>query len=143
MIPTTQCLKVAELRKRYGNDINLRIWMENPANMYVGRKGRIFITVGGESEIFHYPGSVWANPYKLDQTGVPEIVMNGEIEDIKKSRYTTRESLLRYEEYVRRNLWNRLNELDGRTLGCFCKQGEVERCHAQVLVRLWREKNGL
>ena len=58
-----------------------------------------FIAVPEGNVVYHYTGSVWANPFVLAK--------------------------------------------DGKVLGCFCKQGAVERCHAQVLVRLWREKRGM
>ena len=41
--------------------MNLRKWIENPNNVYVGRRGRIFI----DKEIFHYKESPFANPFKV------------------------------------------------------------------------------
>ena len=115
-IPKTECIAVAELRKIYGKEIDLEKWMEMEKNLYTGRKGRIFIN----KEIFHYLGSKWANPYK-----VPE--------------YKLEDSLRLYEEYVRSrpDLIESLKELEGKTLGCFCKQ--TEPCHAKVLVKLFKE----
>ena len=137
--PTTQCIKVASLRDK--GFANLQNWMQSPNALYVGRAGRVFITQEG-NYVYHYKRSDWANPFVLSKDGKTTIVMIGDREDTKKSRYSLKDSLTRYEAYVRANLWNRLNELDGKVLGCFCKQLE-ESCHAQVLVRLWREKNGL
>jgi hypothetical protein len=52
-IPTTQCLKVASLRKKYGDkNIDLEKWMAMPNNLYTGRRGRIFIGSGDEKRIF-------------------------------------------------------------------------------------------
>lgn len=62
---TTECIKVAELRKKYGPDIDLKKWMAQPNNLYCGRAGRIFIYHGKEKERFAYPASIWANPYRV------------------------------------------------------------------------------
>lgn len=113
--PTTQCIKVSHLRKKYNDpNINLRKWMEMENNLYVGRHGRIFIN----KEIFHYPASKWKNPYKV-------------------SDYTLAESLALYEEHIRKNLVQDLKELSDKSLGCFCDQSNP--CHAQVLVKLYNE----
>jgi hypothetical protein len=115
-IPKTECVAVGELRKGYGNDIDLEKWMKIEKNLYVGRKGRIFIN----KEIFHYPGSKWGNPYKI-------------------SEYSLEDSLRLYEEHVRNNpeLIKTLKELEGKTLGCFCKQSGP--CHAKILAKLFQE----
>lgn len=42
-----------------------------------------------------------------------------------------------YECYVRAHLWNDLHELDGQTLGCWCKP---KACHGDVLKRLREEQ---
>lgn len=115
----TICVKVASLRKVYGKDINLRLWLENPDNLYVGRNGRIFI----DEEVFHYPASKWGNPFKV--TG--------------KDSYSLEESLRLYREHVLGSeLVNDLEELKGKTLGCWCDQSGD--CHAKVLKELYEEK---
>jgi hypothetical protein len=48
-----------------------------------------------------------------------------------------------YERHVREDLWDDLDELDGKVLGCWCvttDQLEPVQCHGQVLMRLLREK---
>lgn len=49
------------------------------------------------------------------------------------------ESLALYEDYIRNSptLWDSLDELDGKTLGCYCKP---KPCHGDVLVNLFNEK---
>lgn len=115
---TTQCIKVAALRKKSGDDdMNLEKWMSNPNNVYVGRRGRIFIGSGNDKKIFNYPGSKFANPYKVGKEG-----------------YTLDESLELYEEYLKNSgLINEIEELRGKNLGCFCDQNG--KCHAKVLVK--------
>ena len=113
---TTQCLKVASLRKETGDpNINLKTWMSNPQNVYVGRRGRIFIGSGDDKEIFHYPASKFANPYLL-------------------SEYTLEESLMLYKDYLKSSgLIDQLEELRGKNLGCFCDQ--CGKCHAKILAK--------
>ena len=46
--------------------MNLKRWMSDPQNVYVGRRGRIFI----DGDIFHYRESKWANPYTVKEYGL-------------------------------------------------------------------------
>lgn len=112
---TAVCIKVDALRKASGDrSADLRKWMEDPNNIYVGRHGRIFI----DKEIFPYKGSKWANPYKVGPKD-----------------YTLEESIRLYRKHlVDSGLINDIHELDGKQLGCFCDQSDV--CHAQVLAEL-------
>ena len=48
-----------------------------------------------------------------------------------------------YELHVRAHLWNDLEELRGKVLGCWCvttDKLEPLQCHGQVLMKLLREK---
>ncbi len=127
--PKAVCVRVSELRKRHDKSYNLKTWMSDDNNLYVGRRGRIFITdhgtlsIGKEKAIFHYKESKWANPFKVG-----------------KNHYTLVDSLILYEKYVREstNLRNDWSELKGLTLGCFCLPNSG--CHAKVLVRLYKER---
>ena len=56
-------VKVAELRASGYADFEA--WLKDPKNLYVGRRGRIFIHTDGRKRIFHYPGSKWQNPYAI------------------------------------------------------------------------------
>ena len=103
------CVKVNNLRKIGYTD--LRNWLSDENNLYVGRKGRIFI----DGKIFHYKGSIFGNPYKL-------------------SEYSITESLEKYEKYIRENLMTELKSLRGKNLGCFCDFDN--RCHVDVLLIL-------
>jgi hypothetical protein len=119
---TTQCLKVASLRKETNDQtITLEKWLKNPNNVYVGRRGRIFIGQGDEKVIFHYKGSKYANPYKVGK---------------KEGEYTLEESIKLYEKYLAdNNLIEEIKvELKGKNLGCFCDQ--KGQCHAKVLAKI-------
>lgn len=55
-------------------------------------------------------------------------------------------TLEEYEAWVRENLWDDLEELRNRKLGCWCvttTELEPVRCHGQVLMKLLLEKGGL
>lgn len=68
-------------------------------------------------------GSVWGNPFTVEQYG-----RDGCIE--------------KYEQYIRDKLrlnpemWQELQKLEGKVLGCFCKP---KRCHGDILVKILEE----
>lgn len=114
---TTQCVKVSELRKAGYTD--LKHWLSDSNNIYVGRAGRIWIH-GSEKEIFHYKSSKWANPFKVSQNCPLEA------------------SLKKYRQYLDDSgLINALEELRGYTMGCWCNS---HKCHAVILANLLNEK---
>ncbi len=117
---TTQCLKVSSLRKETKDvSMTLKKWMENPKNVYVGRNGRIFIGTGDDKEIFHYKGSKYVNPYKVGT---------------KPGEHTLKESIKLYRAHLKREgLLDKIEELRGKNLGCFCDQSGDKQCHAKVL----------
>lgn len=122
---TTQCLKVASLRKESGDEsITLEDWMKDPKNVYVGRHGRIFIGSGEEKRIFHYEGSKFANPYKVGK---------------KEGEYTLEKSLKLCAKYLKDNdlVDAAKEELKGKNLGCFCDQKGP--CHAKILAEIANE----
>jgi hypothetical protein len=76
-------------------------------------------------------GSKWGNPYttiKDKETLASEIVD------------TSEEAISKYKDYVLSNpdLYNSLDELEGKVLGCFCKP---KPCHGDVLLELISQKN--
>jgi hypothetical protein len=117
----TQCVKVDALRKSSGDKtITLKKWMKDENNVYVGRQGRIFIGKGDDKEIFHYKGSKFANPYKVG---------------IKEGEYSLEESLKLYKKHLKKTgLDKEVEELRGKTLGCFCDQKGP--CHAKILAEM-------
>jgi len=62
----------------------------------------------------------------------------------KDSKWRNRSKTLKeYEQWVRANLWDDLDELKGKVLGCWCiftKEIEPVKCHGQILMKLVREK---
>ena len=116
------CVKKANLNK-IGYE-NLREWLANKNNLYVGRYGRISVKENdGSISIFHYPGSKWGNPFKVSEEMPVE------------------KSLKLYEEHLHKSgLIKQLLELQGKNLGCFCENNA--QCHAKLLVKLLKEKEG-
>lgn len=107
------CVKVASLRKKYDKNMNLKKWLENPDNVYVGRRGRIFI----DKEIFHYGDSVFKNEFTV-------------------KKYGLNECLKLYEESLLLKIKNQqvnLDDLRGKNLGCFCDIGD--KCHIDILLK--------
>lgn len=83
-------------------------WLLKKKHVYIGRN---VVYVG-------VPASKWANPYSAKKFGLDKC-------------------LSKYEKYVRDNLYDDLEELCGKTLGCWCKPN---KCHGDVLKKLLDEK---
>ena len=106
-------VKVGDLRKT-GCD-TLVDWLNaSTDHVYIGREARY---VEGAKQ------SKWHNPFSAKQHGLDKC-------------------LCLYEEYIRSNLtlWDDIDDLDGKTLGCWCVP--KTRCHGQVLIQLLNEKQG-
>jgi hypothetical protein len=128
-IPLSQCVKVGELRKAYpAENIDLEKWMAKDNCLYVGRRGRVFIKQDdGSNKVFSYSDSDWRNPFKVGT---------------KKGQHSLEQSLELYKKHIlESNLRNRISELEGKTLGCFCDQKEP--CHAKVLVEMFKIRDSL
>lgn len=64
--------------------------------------------------------------------------LNGEIH-IRRKNISLDECLNLYEKYIRgSDLYNSLDELKGKELGCWCKPN---RCHGDILIKLLNEKS--
>jgi hypothetical protein len=87
--------------------------LNHPDFLYVGRR----FTMGG----YNLKASPWQNPFTTKIHG-------------------REKSIELYEWHVRSCEWllERLPELEGKVLGCWCKPWE--RCHADVLIRLFEER---
>lgn len=112
-------IKVANIRPKYKD---LAEWMGDPNNVYIGRKGIVFIN----GERYPKQDSIWHNPFKIDS--------------IHDRNYVIQQ----YEIYIR----NKINEnsqlkqellkLKGKNLGCWCSP---EKCHGDILLKLIEEFN--
>lgn len=104
-------VKVAHIRPQYQN---LKEWCEDPNNVYIGRRGIVFI------DKVRYPtkDSIYANPYKVSKT-------------------LTREDVIKmYRDYIVKKISSGeidIEALRGKNLGCWCKP---EACHGDVLIEL-------
>lgn len=81
-------------------------------------------------DIYIGRGSKWGCPYTIIKD---RPTLAKEIVDTKE------EALAKYKEYVLASpeLVNSLDELEGKTLGCFCKP---DKCHGDVLLELLTQK---
>ena len=113
-------IKVGELRKIYNDPrITLKSWMNDPDNVYIGRRGIIVI----DGKRFPERDSIWANPYKVGRDGNREEVIGKYRSYIK-------------EKISREDLKQELLNLRGKVLGCWCKP---DGCHGDVLIELLRD----
>jgi len=109
-------VKVKNIRPKYDN---LREWMEDPNNVYIGRHGVVFI----DNERFPKQGSIFANPFTVKEYGREQVLEKYKIwlkEQIKKGKITKEQILA----------------LKGKSLGCWC---HPEPCHGDVLVEFINE----
>ena len=121
---TTVCnVKVSFIRPK-GFD-NLKLWCEDDNNVYIGRRGIVFIKneESGGKERYPTRDSKWANPFKLGKG---------------KNAMSREESIEKYEEYICQKIQEdpetyNLSELKGKNLGCWCCP---EKCHGEVLKKL-------
>jgi len=109
--------KVQFIRPQYKN---LKEWMEDPKNVYVGRAGVVFI----ENQRFPKNMSSFANPFKIDKDSTRDEVIQ------KYKAYIT--DKLQQEPALQQELI----QMKGKNLGCWCFP---EPCHANVLIELIAE----
>ncbi len=119
-------VKVKYLRKGKpkGDKTNLRDWMQNPGNVYCGRKQIVFLPILNQTIVpgekpkkarFPMRNSIWHNPYKGEG------------------------AIQKFEKYIRKkldasaSLRMELQKLRGKNLGCWCKPAP---CHVDVIVKL-------
>jgi len=120
-LPKRVCIKQKNLLQLGYS--NLEEWLKNPNNLYVGRRGRIFIGSGTEKRVFFYPQSKWGNPYKIKDH--PNITIDNLI-------------LLYKQHLITSGLINQIDELLNKNIGCFCDL--KDRCHTDVLISNLSEK---
>jgi hypothetical protein len=117
-------VKVANIRPL--GFTNLREWISDSQNEYIGRKGIVFI----DGQRFPKQDSMWANPFKVGRDGTREEVIQ------KYGLYI--QEKLKDPEYK-----DAIETLRGKKLGCWCKP---EGCHGDVLLEfiyLINEEQGL
>ena len=106
--------KVKFIRPKYQN---LKQWTEDINNVYIGRRGIVFI----DNERFPKKDSPFCNPFKIGKNSLRDEV-------IKK-----------YKEYIlikiekEPELKNELILMKGKKLGCWC---HPESCHGDILLEL-------
>lgn len=85
-------------------------------DVYIGRAWNL----GG----WNLAQSKWANPFTVKQCG------------------SAAAAVQKYREYIltRPDLLDALNELEGKVLGCWCKEKPSDPCHGDVLVELIEQR---
>jgi hypothetical protein len=120
-------VRVAHLRAMDPPVQNLREWMENPQNVYIGRGGVVFVPVDQSGTKVRWPpsDSVWANPFKV----------------AKDDEASRAECVQKYRAHLKKQMDigkitpEMLLSLRGKTLGCWCKP---LACHGDVIVEMIR-----
>lgn len=119
------CVKVAHIKPKYKN---LKEWMADPQNVYIGRRGIVFVN----KVRFPPKNSKFANPFKI----------GGKLGRSKEKM--TRDDVLRLykahlEEEIRLGKITKeeILALKGKTLGCWCENGDP--CHGDIIVAMIKE----
>jgi len=135
-LPRVVCVKTSCIRPKYDN---LREWMENPNNVYIGRKGIVFI----DGKRFPPEGSIWGNPFKLSKESSAEKFNSKHAAE----KSVTGNTIDKYRKYILEKLnsgeigYEELEKLRGKNLGCWCKdKGEDTQCHGDVLVEILKNR---
>ena len=103
-------IKKKELNKR-GIE-NFQEWKALPNTIYIGRNMSFYVNGATKSK--------WQNPYSV-------------------KKYGREQCLVMYKNYIKSGeLYNSLDELANKELGCWCKP---EKCHGDILMELLKEKN--
>jgi hypothetical protein len=113
-------LKVKYIRPKYQN---LKEWMQDSQNFYIGRAGVLFI----DGVRFPAKSSIFANPYKITTSETRDTVIKKYRQYILKKIYTETEYQKQFSE-LKKSV-----ETQGKNLGCWCKP---EKCHGDVLLEL-------
>jgi hypothetical protein len=108
-------VKVQYIRKLGYN--NLKEWVEDPKNVYIGRQGVVFV----DKQRYPKTGSVFANPFKINKDG-------DRYDVLEKYKVYMIDKLNKSPELVKE-----LKKLRGKNLGCWC---HPEPCHGDVLLEL-------
>lgn len=108
MRPPVRVINIKNLGVR-----NLKEWLMNKNHIYIGRNLERYVDNAKPA------GNKWGNPYPLNE-------------------YTREESLEKYETYARATLMERIEELSGKTLACWCHPAA---CHGHILIKLFKEKH--
>lgn len=100
---------------------NLEKWCEDENNVYIGRKGVVFIKneKTEKKERFPKESSIFCNPFKVGKDGTREEVIE------------------KYEKYIKNKidlepeLKEKLIKMKNKNLGCWCYP---EKCHGDILI---------
>ena len=106
-----QVINISKKQLNKNNYNNLLHWLEDPNHIYIGRNMNFYVEGANASK--------WQNPFTVKKYGLDDC-------------------LKLYEEYVRTNLYNDLDELKGKIMGCWCIPN---KCHGDILIKLFNEKN--
>ena len=99
-------------------DISFKQWLEDSKNIYIAGNLKKYSSNEDAKE------SIWFHrrlSYKLFKKDI-----------------TNQQFLDQYELFIRKKLWNKLDTLEGKTIGCWCE--DKEKCHGSVLIKLFNEK---
>jgi hypothetical protein len=119
-------VRVKYIRPEYHD---LREWCEDDKNVYIGRKGVVFVKNGDTKMRYPPKNSIFANPFKVGKDGdLDEVIQKYKMYILKKIK----DKEIKLED---------IENLKGKNLGCWCKLPDREvQCHGDVLIELLNAK---
>src|SRR4051812_39248569 len=108
--PTIINIRVAHLRPMGYTSLEQWLHAGPHHHIYIGRNMTAYVKGAKQSK--------WHNPYPV-------------------KKYGLKDSLQRYEQYARANLYDHLDELNAQVMGCWCKDPqhpEIINCHGDILI---------
>lgn len=113
-------VRVKYIRPKYQD---LQEWCSDPNNVYIGRKGIVFVKdENGNSYRYPPENSKWHNPYKAKDVGANVCQLYREYLILCiKNNYIAEEDF---------------NNLRGKNLGCWCKPNH---CHGDIILEFFQE----
>ena len=99
-------------------DISFKQWLEDNKNVYIAGNLKKYSRDEDAKESIWYHRRLSYKLYKKD--------------------ITIQQFLEQYEQFIRKKLWNKLDTLEGKNLGCWCE--DKDKCHSSVLIKLFNEK---
>ena len=112
-VPRLMCIKSSALP----DGTTFSDWVKGDENLYIATQKKKYIKDAKENSKWCHGNLSWK---------------------LYKKEITVDEFLQKFEQHVRDNLWNDLDELTGATMGCWCEDESM--CHGGILKRLYKEK---
>ena len=109
--------KLVCVKKEYLAPTTFTEWVSEEDNIYIGARLKKYVK----------------NPKPQNQWAISWLEYRR-----YEGNITDEEYMRLYEDFVRNKWWDRLEELNGKTMGCWCEN--QKECHGKILRKLFKER---